>query len=128
MTDRRSLVSVTTFAAAALAFMTLGCAAVEAEPLNGQQLAFDRSKGNCLACHTMTGSDVPSNVGPELSNSGTRLKPGWIAAWLSKPQAYKPGTLQPDYNLSSADARALTAYLSGLGRGNAAAARKGHRP
>lgn len=34
----------------------------------GQALAFDRAKGNCLACHTMKGSDVPSNVGPELKN------------------------------------------------------------
>ena len=29
---------------------------------------------------------------------------------------YKPGTLQPDYGFSGADARALTAYLSSLGR------------
>ncbi len=27
------------------------------------------------------------------------------------PRQYKPGTLQPDYGLSPADARALTAYL-----------------
>ena len=31
------------------------------------------------------------------------------------PQTYKPGTLQPDYGLSAADARALTAYLTSLG-------------
>ena len=34
----------------------------------GQAIAFDRAKGNCLACHTMKGGDVPSNVGPELKN------------------------------------------------------------
>jgi hypothetical protein len=45
------------------------------------------------------------------------LKPGWIAAWLIQPQTYKPDTLQPDYHLSAADARALTAYLSALGGG-----------
>ncbi|MDT7953025.1 MAG: sulfur oxidation c-type cytochrome SoxX [Acetobacteraceae bacterium] len=39
----------------------------------GQALAFDRSKGNCLACHTMRGSDVPSNVGPELSDMKQRF-------------------------------------------------------
>lgn len=32
----------------------------------GQALAFDRSKGNCLACHTIKGGDVPSSVGREL--------------------------------------------------------------
>jgi len=39
----------------------------------GQALAYSRSKGNCLACHTMKGSDVPSNVGPKLSNMKARF-------------------------------------------------------
>lgn len=39
----------------------------------GQALAFDRAKGNCLACHTMKGSDVPSNVGPELKDIKARF-------------------------------------------------------
>jgi cytochrome c2 len=69
----------------------------------------------CQACHQLGARG--GYVGPELSMSGARLKPGWIAAWLVSPEKYKPGTLQPDYGLSDADARALTAYLSGLGRG-----------
>ena len=32
----------------------------------GQALALDRAKGNCLACHTLKGGDVPSTVGREL--------------------------------------------------------------
>jgi cytochrome c2 len=64
----------------------------------------------CRACHQL--GTTGGYVGPELSTTRTRLKPGWIAAWLKIPQAFKPGTLQPDYGLSSADARALTAYLS----------------
>ena len=68
----------------------------------------------CAACHQL--GTVGGYVGPELSNTGTRLRPGWIAAWLTNPERYKPGTLQPDYGLSAADARALTAYLSSLGR------------
>ena len=80
----------------------------------------------CQACHQL--GTKGGYVGPELSASGVRLKPGWIAAWLSKPQTYKPDTLQPDYGLSSADARALTAYLSSLGRSDAAKARAGNAP
>ncbi len=80
----------------------------------------------CRACHQL--GMKGGYVGPELSASGVRLKPGWIAAWLSKPQTYKPDTLQPDYGLSSADARALTAYLSSLGRSDAAKARRGDAP
>lgn len=34
----------------------------------GRAIAFDRGKGNCLACHTIKGGDVPSNVGPQLIN------------------------------------------------------------
>jgi sulfur-oxidizing protein SoxX len=43
-------------------------AAVSSAVAAGKKLAFDRSMGNCLACHTMKGSDVPSNVGPKLSD------------------------------------------------------------
>ncbi|HET9361368.1 MAG TPA: c-type cytochrome [Vicinamibacterales bacterium] len=68
----------------------------------------------CAACHQL--GTTGGYVGPELSTTGTRLKPGWIAAWLTTPSLYRPGTLQPDYGLSNADVRALTAYLSSLGR------------
>lgn len=52
----------------ALLMLALGIAAARAEDAvsAGRALAFDRSKGNCLACHTMQGGDVPSTVGPEL--------------------------------------------------------------
>jgi cytochrome c2 len=71
----------------------------------------------CRACHQL--GTTGGYVGPELSSTGVRLKPGWIAAWLSTPKTYKPDTLQPDYGLSAVDTRALTAYLSTLGRGPA---------
>jgi len=77
----------------------------------------------CVGCHQLNMEG--GYVGPDLSNTGKRLRPGWIAAWLEAPERYKPGTLQPDYGLSAPDARALTAYLSTQGvspRGSAAAA------
>lgn len=78
----------------------------------------------CAACHQL--GTVGGYVGPELSMTGRRLRPGWIAAWLTNPERYKAGTLQPDYGLSSADAHALTAYLSSLGAaGRAAPAQRG---
>jgi len=78
----------------------------------------------CQACHQL--GTAGGYVGPELSGTGARLKPGWIAAWLSAPQLYKPGTLQPDYGLSAADARALTAYLASLGGRSAATPQGGN--
>jgi len=32
----------------------------------GQKLAFDRSKGNCLTCHVIKGGDLPGSIAPEL--------------------------------------------------------------
>lgn len=39
---------------------------------DGKQLAFDRAKGNCLACHAIEGGESPGNIGPELSNMKQR--------------------------------------------------------
>lgn len=32
----------------------------------GKKLAFDRKKGNCLACHHIEGGSMPGNIGPAL--------------------------------------------------------------
>jgi L-cysteine S-thiosulfotransferase len=34
----------------------------------GQKLAFDRGKGNCLTCHEIRGGDLPGSIGPELKD------------------------------------------------------------
>lgn len=69
----------------------------------------------CRGCHIVGGRG--GYVGPDLSETGRRLKPGWIAAWLSDPRKWKPATLQPDYGLEPDDVRALTAYLMTLSAG-----------
>lgn len=116
MTDRRSLVSVTTFAAAALAFMTLGCAAVEAEPLNGQQLAFDRSKGNCLTCHEIKGGDAAGNIGPPLADVKSRFPERKdLVAIISDETTRNPETVMPPFRrnliLNDAEIQAIVDFL-----------------
>lgn len=32
----------------------------------GKEIAFDRKKGNCLACHQIEGGNLPGNIGPPL--------------------------------------------------------------
>lgn len=66
----------------------------------------------CRGCHIVGGSG--GYVGPDLGDTGRRLNPGWIKAWLSDPQRWKPGTLQPNYGLKPEEAGALTAYLMTL--------------
>jgi len=38
----------------------------------GKQLAFDRTKGNCLACHSIEGGEAPGNIGPALTGMAVR--------------------------------------------------------
>jgi cytochrome c1 len=42
------------------------------------------------------------------------LTPAWVYAWLRDPQALRPGTTEPNQNLSDEDARALTSFLMSL--------------
>ena len=34
----------------------------------GQRIAFDRAKGNCLSCHEIKGGDLPGTIGPALKD------------------------------------------------------------
>jgi sulfur-oxidizing protein SoxX len=48
-----------------LAGQTAGVAA-ESPVEKGKALAFERSKGNCLACHRIEDGELPGNLGPPL--------------------------------------------------------------
>ena len=41
---------------------------------SGKQIAFQRSKGNCLACHDIEDGDTPGNIGPPLYATQSRFK------------------------------------------------------
>ncbi len=82
----------------------------------GEKVAFDRGKGNCLACHTMRGSDVPSNVGPELSDIKKRYPdPKDLYAILNDEEARNPLTVMPcfgrDLILSKPEIDQVIAFL-----------------
>lgn len=90
--------------AAAVLLALLGTASVRvfaqgtAAPSAGQAIAFDRTKGNCLACHTMRGGDVPSNVGPELSDMKARFPDrADLVAILQNEEARNPRTIMPSF-------------------------------
>ena len=52
----------------ALVLPASGVLAEEAQSAmeQGKALAFDRKKGNCLACHMIEGGESPGNIGPPL--------------------------------------------------------------
>lgn len=43
-----------------------GPAFAQSATAEGQKLAFDRGKGNCLTCHVIKGGEYPGTLGPEL--------------------------------------------------------------
>jgi mono/diheme cytochrome c family protein len=78
----------------------------------GKQLFY--SKYACQSCHIVDTKTDKGYIGPTLTQVGSRLTPAWIYSWLKNPQALRPGTIEPDRNMSDEDARALTAYLTTL--------------
>ena len=52
------------FAIGAVVFA--GPARAQSAAAEGQKLAFDRGKGNCLTCHVIKGGDLPGSIGPAL--------------------------------------------------------------
>lgn len=51
-----------------VSLLTLLAAPLAAEDriAEGKDLAFDRAKGNCLACHRMADGELPGTLGPPL--------------------------------------------------------------
>jgi len=79
---------------------------------HGRQLFY--SKYACQSCHIVDTKTDKGYIGPTLTQVGSRLTAAWVYAWLRNPQALRPGTTEPNQNLSDDDARALTAFLMSL--------------
>src|ERR1700686_5438969 len=48
-------------------------ASAQSAAAEGQKIAFDRGKGNCLTCHDIKGGDLPGNAGPPLADMRKRF-------------------------------------------------------
>jgi len=79
---------------------------------HGRQLFY--SKYACQSCHIADTKVDKGYIGPTLTQVGSRLTAAWVYAWLRNPQALRPGTTEPNENMSDDDARALTAFLMSL--------------
>lgn len=55
----------------------LSCAGMigvsEQRLIAGKKIAFERDKGNCLACHVIADGESPGNIGPVLSALSKRF-------------------------------------------------------
>ncbi len=66
----------------------------------------------CRSCHQL-GTDGGA-LGPNLSNVGNRLKPGFIFRHLENARKFKPDIVEPDYGFSERERIYLTNYLMTL--------------
>ena len=64
----------------------------------GQKLAFDRSKGNCLTCHVIKDGDLPGTIGPELKDIKSKYPDrNDLVAIISDETKRNPQTVMPPF-------------------------------
>jgi sulfur-oxidizing protein SoxX len=82
----------------------------------GKEVAFDRKKGNCLACHMMDDGASPGDIGPPLVAMKARFPDkAKLRAQIWDPQVANPGTRMPPFGkhkiVSEKDIDAIVEYL-----------------
>lgn len=72
----------------------IASAADAADIAKGKELAFDRKKGNCLACHMIEGGTLAGNIGPPLVAMKARF-PDYekMKAQIADPRVTNPNTI-----------------------------------
>jgi sulfur-oxidizing protein SoxX len=64
----------------------------------GREIAFDRTKGNCLACHAIDGGTLPGNIGPPLMVMKQRFpERERLRAQIRDATASNPDSIMPPF-------------------------------
>lgn len=82
----------------------------------GKELAWDRKKGNCLACHMIVGGELPGNIGPPLIAMKARFPDrDKLRAQIYDPRVANPDTIMLPYGphgiLSEEEVDLVTDYV-----------------
>jgi L-cysteine S-thiosulfotransferase len=111
-------------AALALALLTgamalTGAAHAQSAAAEGQKLAFDRSKGNCLTCHEIKGGDLPGTIGPALKDIKSKYPDrNELVAIVTDETKRNPLTVMPPFGrnriLSEKEIEAVVDFLQTL--------------
>jgi sulfur-oxidizing protein SoxX len=96
-----------------------GPAAAQSAASEGQKLAFDRGKGNCLTCHVIKGGDLPGTIGPELTDIKTKYPNREdLVAILYDETKRNPLTMMPPFGrnriLTDKEINAIVDFLQTL--------------
>ncbi len=101
-----SILSTTTSVAALLGSLLLAPALVTAaeetkklSPVEqGKEIAFERKKGNCLACHQIEGGELAGNIGPPLISMAARFPDkAKLRAQIWDPTKANPNSMMPPF-------------------------------
>jgi len=84
----------------------------------GQKLAFDRGKGNCLVCHAIKGGEYPGTIGPELSDIKSKYKRDELIEIVFDETKRNPQTAMPPFGrnriLTEQEISAIVDFLQTL--------------
>jgi len=85
----------------------------------GKSIAFDRKKGNCLACHQIEGGSLPGNIGPPLLAMKARFPDkNKLRAQIVDPRTLNPNTIMPPFGaheiLSSSEVDKVVEFIHSL--------------
>jgi sulfur-oxidizing protein SoxX len=73
-------------------------AGAQSAAAEGQKLAFDRGKGNCLSCHDIKGGELPGTIGPALKDIKSKYPDrNDLVAILSDETRRNPQTVMPPF-------------------------------
>jgi sulfur-oxidizing protein SoxX len=110
-----------TFALALMsgAMLAAGPVSAQSSVAEGQKLAFDRGKGNCLTCHVIKGGDLPGSIGPELTGIKQKYPDRKdLVAILNDETKRNPLTVMPPFGrnriLTEQEINAIVDFLQTL--------------
>jgi L-cysteine S-thiosulfotransferase len=109
-------------ALAAVAASAAGHAASPDDIASGKKIAFSRSEGNCIACHSLPGAAMAGNIGPRLGPWIKTVFPtkAALVSYLYDPQAKIPHVVMPEFGkngvLTEKQLQAVADYLWSLER------------
>ncbi|MGY3032016.1 sulfur-oxidizing protein SoxX [Bradyrhizobium sp. USDA 4354] len=106
-------------ALALLAGAAMAPAGAQSTVAEGQKLAFDRGKGNCLTCHVIKGGDLPGTIGPELKDLKAKYPDrDELVAIIFDETKRNPQTMMPPFGrnriLTEQEINAIVDFLQTL--------------
>jgi L-cysteine S-thiosulfotransferase len=104
--------------AAAVLALSVPLAQAQSGAAEGQKIAFDRGKGNCLTCHDIKGGDLPGTIGPQLKDLKARYNRGELIAIVTDETKRNPQTVMPPFGrnriLTEQEINAVVDFLQTL--------------